>query len=148
VDLLSGLIATVPMTIWMATLFRKLPKREQYPLPPREITMEVAEKTGIKEKLDEPERKGITLVAHFGYGTAMGFIYSLFSEKVPGLAVLKGIIFGLIVWAGSYLLLLPALGILRLATKHPLRRNQLMISAHVIWGGFLGLIVQWLKQFQ
>ena len=39
-------------------------------------------------------------------------------------------------------LLLPALGILRSAAHHPLRRNALMIFAHVVWGGFLGWIVQ------
>ena len=144
--LLAGCMATLPMTLFMMLLFRALPRREQYPLPPRQVTMEVAEKAGIKERLDEPERTKLTLAAHFGYGTVTGFLYSLFTKKVPGDPLMKGVLFGLLVWAGSYLLLLPALGILRSATHHPLRRNVLMIAAHVVWGAFLGVLVEWFRR--
>ncbi len=138
---LAGFIATLPMTVFMMVLYRRLPRKEQYPLPPRQITMELAEKAGVKQTLAETERTGLTLLAHFAYGTVMGAFYSLFAGKVPGPSVLKGVVFGLLVWAGSYLVLLPFLGILRSATHHPLRRNALMISAHIIWGAVLGWIV-------
>jgi uncharacterized membrane protein YagU involved in acid resistance len=140
--LLAGFLATLPMTVFMMLLFRRLPRKEQYPLPPRQIAMELAEKAGVKPRLEETERTGLTLLAHFAYGTVMGALYSLFVGKVPGPALLKGMAFGLVVWAGSYLVLLPALGILRSATHHPLRRNVLMISAHIIWGAVLGWTVQ------
>lgn len=35
---IGGLLATAPMTVVMTTLFQKLQRSEQYPLPPREIT--------------------------------------------------------------------------------------------------------------
>jgi uncharacterized membrane protein YagU involved in acid resistance len=143
--LLAGFAATLPMTIFMALQFRRLPRGEQYPLPPRQITMELAEQAGVKESIPETERTVLTLAAHFAYGTVMGFIYSLLAGTVPGPALIKGIIFGLLVWAGSYLLLLPALGILRSAIHHPLGRNTLMIVAHIIWGGFLALVVEALR---
>ena len=38
--------------------------------------------------------------------------------------------------------LLPALGILTPATRHPPRRNLLMIAAHVVWGATLGLLTE------
>jgi uncharacterized membrane protein YagU involved in acid resistance len=144
--LLAGLIATVPMTLFMVAFFYRLPRREQYPLPPREVTMEVAERTGLDHELAEPQRKSLTLTAHFAYGTIMGGIYALFAERIPAPGVAKGILFGLLVWAGSYLVLLPALGILRSATKHPLRRNALMISAHAVWGAVLGLLTEALRR--
>lgn len=43
-------------------------------------------------------------------------------------------------WAGSYLELLPALGILRPATQHPVRRTALMVGAHLVWGATLGYL--------
>jgi uncharacterized membrane protein YagU involved in acid resistance len=49
-----------------------------------------------------------------------------------------GATFGLGVWVASYLGLMPMLGILRPATRHPARRNALMIAAHLVWGGVLG----------
>jgi hypothetical protein len=45
---------------------------------------------------------------------------------------------GVAIWAGSYLGWLPTVGILTPATRHPWRRNLLMIVAHVIWGVALG----------
>lgn len=140
--LLAGFLATLPMTVFMILLFRRLPRKEQYPLPPRQIAMDLAEKAGVKPRLEETERTGLTLLSHFAYGTVMGALYSLLVGKVPGPSLLKGMAFGLLVWAGSYLVLLPALGILRSAAHHPLRRNALMIAAHIVWGVFLGLIVQ------
>jgi uncharacterized membrane protein YagU involved in acid resistance len=59
---------------------------------------------------------------------------------------LKGALTGLAVWAGSYLGWLPAAGILRPATRHPWRRNLLMIIAHVIWGVTLGEVVRKLTE--
>jgi len=49
------------------------------------------------------------------------------------------------VWSTSYLVLLPALRLLRPATKAPPRRNALMIAAHLVWGGALGLVLRALR---
>ena len=55
-------------------------------------------------------------------------------------------LYGLAVWAGSYLGLLPALGIMSPATDHPLRRTALMIAAHLVWGSALGTFVDLLNK--
>jgi hypothetical protein len=54
--------------------------------------------------------------------------------------VLAGTLYGLVVWGASYLGLVPALGLLSPATRHPRRRNALMIAAHLVWGAALGLL--------
>jgi hypothetical protein len=41
--------------------------------------------------------------------------------------------------------LLPTLGLLRPASEHPLRYSALMITAHLLWGGYLGLRVPYLQ---
>jgi uncharacterized membrane protein YagU involved in acid resistance len=64
--------------------------------------------------------------------------------RLPG--PLSGAAFGLAVWAGSYLGLLPVLGILRPATEHPARRNALMIASHVVWGAVAGLVLEELRR--
>jgi ribose/xylose/arabinose/galactoside ABC-type transport system permease subunit len=137
----AGLAATVPMSLAMKLMHERLPEHEQYPLPPRAVTMEVAERAGVREHLDEGEREAATWAAHFGYGAACGALYGALAagRRVPPLAA--GVGFGLAVWAGSYLGWLPAAGILRPATEHPPRRNALMIAAHVVWGAGVGLAV-------
>lgn len=138
---MAGLVATVPMTVAMKAMHRALPPHEQYPLPPRLITEEVAEDTGIAPHLNEKEQEQMTWAAHFSYGAAMGALYGPVASHLARPGVTSGVLFGLTVWAGSYLGLLPAAGILRPATEHPPRRTALMIAAHVVWGGALGALV-------
>jgi hypothetical protein len=135
---LAGLLATAPMSVAMAIWHRWLPYHERGPLPPREITMEVARRAGVRSRLDEPQKRAATLVSHFSYGSAMGALYGALSSRTVRPGVATGALFGLGVWAGSYLGLLPALGILPPATRHPPRRNALMIAAHLVWGAAAG----------
>ena len=120
---LAGLAATLPMTAAMGRLHRRLPENQRYALPPREI---VAAAGG-------PERPGATLLAHFGYGALTGALFALQPRRSP----LVGAGFGVAVWAASYLGWIPALGLLAPATRHPARRNALMLAAHLAWGSAL-----------
>lgn len=137
---LAGCIATVPMTWAMQAMYRRLPRRERYPLPPRQITMGVAEKTGVKNDLSQKNRTRLTLLSHYAVGTAAGAVYGAVAHRIPLPAPLAGAAFGLSVWAGNYLGLLPALGLLPPATEHPPRRTALMIAAHLVWGVSTGII--------
>lgn len=139
---LSGFIATVPMTIAMELLHRRLPRREQYPLPPRQITMKIADVVGAKKWMHEDERLLTTLAGHFGYGALAGMLYTPLSQKINAHPILKGTLFGLIVWTGSYLGILPVVRALPPATQHPARRNLLMITAHLVWGISLALCAE------
>jgi len=118
--------------------WRLLPQREKYHLPPRLITEEITEQAGIEQHLGENELIGLTIFSHFGYGALTGALYALLEQRIPLPASLKGALAGVAVWIGSYLGWIPALGILTPATRHPWRRNLLMIIAHVIWGVTLG----------
>lgn len=135
---LAGLAATVPMTILMVESHRRLPKKEKYPLAPREIFDEVTERVEVDDDLTESEKTNLSLGAHFAYGTTTGAIYGMLPIKHNAA---NGVAYGLGVWAVSYLGWLPAMEILRPATEHPARRNALMIAAHVVWGASLGAMV-------
>ena len=130
---ISGVVATGPMTVAMILMHRRLPARERYPLPPREITMKLADETRLSRHMTPEVRSATTMLSHFGYGAACGAVYATATNprRQPAL---RGILFGLAVWVGSYLGWLPATGILSPATEHPERRNALMIGAHLVWG--------------
>ena len=97
-------------------------------------------------RVDGPEKTGLTLAAHFGYGTAAGVLFGLLAPKRAGEAVPAGIGFGLLVWSASYLGLMPALGLHPPATRDTFRRNALMIAAHVVWGASLGALAAPLRR--
>src|SRR5215211_6182976 len=135
---LAGFVATAPMSVSMLIGWRLLPSREKYHLPPRLITEEITEQVGIEDRLSENELIGLTVVSHFSYGALFGVIYALFEHNLSIHTSIKGALAGVGLWVGSYLGWLPAMGILTPATRHPWRRNLLMIVAHVIWGVTMG----------
>jgi uncharacterized membrane protein YagU involved in acid resistance len=142
VGALGGVSATGPMTIGMVWLHRLLPPKQRYSLPPREITMDLMKILGIHKKLGPEARAALTLINHFGYGAAAAILYSFAEWRVPASSLAKGPIFGALVWLVSYFGLLPALGVLNPATKHPHSRNALMFFVHLVWGLFVGVFVE------
>lgn len=130
---LAGIAATCAMTAAARAMHRRLPAAERYPLPPREI-MEGVLPGNSRRFAEEHERQVATLAAHFGYGAATGALYALVR---PRGGIPSGAAYGLLVWIVSYFGIMPGLRILRLAHDHPLRRNALMIAAHLVWGSTL-----------
>ncbi len=123
------------MSALMIALHRRLPQEEKYPLPPREIT----EKITTDLPLTPPTRSALAWLGHFGYGGAAGVLYA--NVRLPVTPAARGPLFGLLVWLTSYFGLLPALGILSSPGRHPMRRNSLMIAAHLIWGWMLAILL-------
>jgi hypothetical protein len=130
---LAGIAGTFAMTAVARAMHRRLPVEERYSLPPREIIEGVLPEAG-KDALAEQGRRDLTLAAHFGYGAATGALYALFA---PSGRLLHGAAYGVLVWAVSYFGTIPGLRILRPAHDHPLRRNGLMVVAHLVWGAMM-----------
>jgi uncharacterized membrane protein YagU involved in acid resistance len=139
--LLGGALGTVAMTAAMTAMHRRLPARDRYPLPPRQVTMAAADKSGIGRPRREEDRRALTLAAHYAYGISMGVAYAVLARPRRRPALLSGPAFGLTVWSGSYLGWLPAAGLHRPATREPASRNALMLASHVVWGALVGIVV-------
>lgn len=132
----AGTLATVPMTITMVALYRALPRPGRHPLPPVQITAEMARRTRTRRRLRGTRLVAASLAAHFGYGAATGALYPLLG-RARARATGIGVAYGVGVWALSYLGWIPGARILEPATRHPPQRNLLMILAHVVWGAAL-----------
>jgi uncharacterized membrane protein YagU involved in acid resistance len=126
---IAGFAATLAMTSAMSRMHRRLPPAERYPLTPREIIDSTAEAVAVE--LDDAASKDATIAAHFAYGAACG---ALIAAAHPRIGKGGGGLAGASVWLASYLGWIPAAGILKPATRHPARRNLLMIAAHLVWG--------------
>ena len=141
----AGVIATLPMSLAMLLMHRLLRPQERYPLPPRAITARLLGRRKsnalTRHGLDTSELNALTVGAHFAYGGLCGLIFAFAQRVVPLPRVLTGLVFGVAVWAGSYLAWLPALGLLSPATAHPPRRTAVMVVAHLVWGASLGLLL-------
>lgn len=71
----------------------------------------------------------------------MGGLYGLIAPSTRWASLAASVPYGLAVWAGNYLVLLPALGLHPPATRESPPRNALMIAAHLVWAGTLATIV-------
>jgi hypothetical protein len=125
---LAGFAATLPMTCAMRRMHERLPLRERYPLPPRELS-ENLPGLGLR-------RSTATLLYHFLYGAGAGGALAALSDRRDAGT---GAVFGVGVWMASYLGWIPTAGMLRFGTSHPVRRNGLMLVAHLVWGACLAI---------
>ncbi len=141
----AGFVATAPMSIAMVAMKQVLPRWQKGELPPGQVTRRVEEVVGAEDDLSQDQHTAATALAHFGYGAAAAMPYGALAPRLPMPTALSGLIYGLAVWTGSYLGLLPALRLFPPATKHPWQRNVLMILAHVVWGTALGLFYRTLR---
>jgi len=137
----AGMLATVPMTVAMEAMFRRLPRRERYALPPSQLTVRVIERGEVGRRLPRRQHTALTLAVHFVIGAAGGAAAGPFVRRLPLPRALAGMLAGIGVWATGYLVSLPSLGIVRPATKWPASRRRLMFVAHLVWGGVLGLML-------
>ncbi len=137
----AGAAATLPMTIVMETLHEQLPGEPPRALPPREVTEGITVKVGVRREIDERQMQQLTLAGHVGYGAVCGAVFGLIAPRNVPAAMAAGMVFGLGVWAGSYLGLLPAIGVRQSATEDPSARSGLMIAAHMTWGAAAGAII-------
>lgn len=144
---IAGTIATLPMTIAMEAIHRRLPpSQRREPIPPRQLTMLAADAAGLEHRMGEPLRQAATMASHFGYGSAAGGAYAAVQPRLPGSPAVRGILFGLGIWAISYLGWIPAAGVLPSARRWPAGRNFMMIVTHVVWGGFTGILTDRLRR--
>ena len=140
VGAVAGLVATVPMTFFMLAGKRRMSFWSQDPLPPAQITHRALRIVDWDDDLTRDEKAALTAVNHFAYGASMGALYTqLFAPRTAGSAVATGVGYGLGVWSLSYCGWLPVTGLYRPPTEDTAERNALMIAAHVVWGGSLGL---------
>lgn len=126
---IAGFVGTMAMTAAMRRMHARLPQKESYPLTPREIVDSGSAQLGVP--LVGTAAKDVTTAAHFAYGALTGAVLAAMNPD-PGKR--SGAAYGAAVWLASYMGWIPAVRTLEPATKHPARRNALMIAAHVVWG--------------
>ena len=137
---IAGFVGTMAMTMAMRRLHRQLPAKERYPLTPREIVDSGAKQVGLP--LPSEAAKDVTAAAHFAYGALTG---AMLAAMNPDPKKRTGALFGVVVWLGSYMGWIPAVGNLKPATQHPARRNLLMIGVHLVWGSATAAAIRELR---
>ena len=140
---IAGLIATVPMTLFMLACHKNLPASQRYPLPPSLITKRAFGRVPIPGRPAPMPNLAAALATHFGFGAATGALFAAGPKELQRhYPLATGTGYGLCVWAASYLGWVPAMQLMQPATRQPAERNIMMIAAHIVWGATLGLALK------
>lgn len=129
----AGLIATGPMTLSFFKFFEEIFSVKRKPLPPSQLTAMIEKKVGVRPQT-QTGHANLTLMSHFLYGAGTGLVYSQTMGRIGGAPMAKGAVFGLVVWAASYLGWIPAMNLAPKAKKMNPARNSMMVISHLVWG--------------
>jgi len=120
-------VITIPILVAQRLHFFRTP-------PPVEISDNVARRTWLLPDRSHRFFPIIWITAHLGYGATCGTIYRLSRQWLPRSERTAGPLFGLGVWAVSYLGLVPALRLYPWPADDSRPRQVVMIVAHGLFG--------------
>ena len=144
----AGALATTAMTAVMKagqwTGFYRLE------IAPKQITDTALDKAGLRRETSEDEEIFLTALNHWTYGTGSGILFGLLRRRIdlPLPGSIQGIIFGLTLWAVSYMGWVPAVGLMPAVWNQRRDRAIELLLAHVVYGATLGFTFDALEHEQ
>ena len=136
---MAGCVATLPMSALMLAAQRAGLLAEQ---APERVTRLAVGRT-VRQHPDGAGLDALSAVVHLAVGAAAGAAYAAALEPVRPRAVapaLMGAAFGTVFWLASYWGVLPALGLMPEPPRDERVRPHVMLAAHWIFGGALGVL--------
>ena len=116
------------MTAWMLIGQAATRHGEQ---PPKRIIRRAAHQARIPARRYGPATLLTTAAAHLGFGAGSGALYSaLVRRSTP----LRGMSFGVVVWAASYAGWIPALRLMPAPHRDKPGRVGTILTAHLVYG--------------
>lgn len=134
---LAGLAGTTLMTVMMRVVGPRVMPEGMLPdkFFPEQIVERLEARVGRPEALSGGQETAAALALHFGYGSTMGGVYSILSERLQGVPQpLRGMMYGVMLWAIGFEGWGPALGLLDRTTAKPPKKWLAPIMAHTIYG--------------
>ena len=130
----AGLAASFLMGPVHALAQKASRQKEQDQLDPTEKVAAAVSHQVLHHRLSGDEKKAAAPAVHYLFGTTVGAIYGLAAEQIPAVRTGFGSLFGIAVWLGAHVLVVPALGLSRPITKSPLSQEAGEFGAHIAYG--------------
>ncbi len=89
-----------------------------------------------------PTSNFISLVIHFSFSILSGMLYGALVEFFPIVALGTGIAFGLAVWVGAHLIVMPWMGLTPATWNLPMNEQGSELFGHIGWGLVIGVFYQ------
>lgn len=138
-SLASGAVAGGVATAVMTGAMGAMAAATRGPLAPKQVTGWLVERTH-SARVEDPARTVLTMVNHFGYGSALGALYGLLRRRSRA-SLASGVAYGVMVWAVNYAGLLPALGVVREPATDDTTHAVRIHVAHWVYGAAIGTVL-------
>lgn len=142
---IAGAVATTTMTGFM-----RLSQQTgfyQKELPPTKVTQAATKTLGVEQFVSPAGETLLTGLAHWAFGMIGGAVFGVAGKTSHWIPTrFGGLVFGLLVWAVSYMGWIPALRILPMPWNERGKHGSMPFIAHVIYGATLGIVVRRLEQ--
>jgi uncharacterized membrane protein YagU involved in acid resistance len=103
--------------------------------PPKEITGRAGQRAGVPPQQVPKDVFDVSwMAAHLGFGMGCGVLFTLTRSLWPKSDLQAGLLFGTLVWAVSYLGVMPAAGLYPWPSEDSNSRTAVMIAAHTVFG--------------
>lgn len=135
--LVGGLLAAGAMSLAHRILADVIPETQTPAVePPEDATVKVASAvTGLAgHTLTEDEKARAGSAVHYAFGAAVGALYGAAAEIVPGVTAALGLPFGIAVWLGAHVIVVPALGLAEPPTRRPVAKEAEEFVLHLVYG--------------
>jgi putative membrane protein len=148
--LVGGLLAAGAMSLAHQLVSQVAPKAESPPVPKEEDSTVKVASAAMRlagASLAEEQKPLASSIVHYGFGASVGAFYGAVAEIVPRVTVAAGLPFGVAVWLGAHVVVVPALGLAEPPTRQPVRQEAEEFGLHLLYGLTTELVRHLLRRF-
>ena len=145
--LVGGLLAAGAMSV-AHRILSDLDRKAEAPSPkPEDPTVTVARAaTGLAGyTLAEHQKPRAGAAVHYAFGAVVGAVYGAVAEIAPIVTTAFGVPFGIGVWFGAHVVVIPAMGLSDPPTRQPVGKEAEEFGLHVVYGAVTEIVRRLLR---
>ena len=100
----------------------------------------------LRRPLPENKKPLAGNVVHYAFGASVGALYGGVATIVPRVTTAVGLPFGVAVWLGAHVIMVPALGLAEPPTRRPLSKEGLEFLLHLVYGAVTEIVRRIVRQ--
>jgi putative membrane protein len=143
--ILAGLVAGLVGAGAMSLVHKGLTAINPGPPPPpaaaeqkeEDSTVKVADgitRLILQRPLPDDKKPLAANLVHYGFGASVGAVYGGVAAVMPRVTMALGLPFGVAVWLGAHVIMVPALGLAPPPTRQPLGKEASELALHLVYG--------------
>lgn len=135
VGVIAGLLSGVVKLGWEVLLPPRTPARDATN-PPQELLQQLGishHVTHLTYTYSDQSKPWVSFIIHFSFSIAVAIFYCVVAERFPQIKLWQGVAFGLLVWFGFHIVIMPAMGTIPAPWHQPPDELISEFFGHAIW---------------